>query len=140
MTPLAIFLICLALVVVLLLLSIVLTPSARTGGEPMSRSTRFFLVALRLAIGWHFLTAGIDKLHNPSWSSENYLRASTGPLAGYFRGVADEELLAKLTPGSSGEFPPALDSEWRRYLDVFVQEFRPDPKQIAEQFKDHPKD
>src|SRR2546423_11907601 len=116
MTPFAVFLICLGLVVLFLFLSILLTPGTRAGGEPIGRGTRFFLVALRLAIGWHFLTEGIDKLNNPSWSSENYLRASTGPLADYFRGVADQDLLAKLTPGPGGEFPPALDSEWRRYL------------------------
>jgi uncharacterized membrane protein YphA (DoxX/SURF4 family) len=123
MTPLALFLICLGLIAVLLAVSIWLTPSRESGAEPIGRGTRLFLVMLRLAIGWHFLTEGVDKLNNPAWSSENYLRASTGPLADHFRRVADQDLIAKLTLGPKGEFPEALDREWHRYLDQFIAEF-----------------
>jgi uncharacterized membrane protein YphA (DoxX/SURF4 family) len=134
MTPFAIFLICLGLVVLCLVVSILLTPSAKSGGESIGRGTRFFLVLLRLAIGWHFLTEGLDKLQNPAWSSESYLRGSTGPLADYFRGVADADLLAKLTVGPDGKFPVALDREWRHYLDTIAKEFElnPEQRQLAE--------
>ncbi len=42
------------------------------------------LVLLRLAIGWHFLYAGIDKLTNPDFSSEGFLGQAKGPLADEF--------------------------------------------------------
>jgi len=42
------------------------------------------LVLLRLAIGWHFLYAGLDKLTNPDFSSEGFLGQAKGPLADEF--------------------------------------------------------
>ena len=30
----------------------------------MNRSTKVFLVLLRLAIGWHFLVEGVDKIQS----------------------------------------------------------------------------
>jgi uncharacterized membrane protein YphA (DoxX/SURF4 family) len=50
----------------------------------------FFLVLLRVAIGWHFLTEGLEKVEatrsgKQPFSAEIYLRNSTGPLATYFR-------------------------------------------------------
>lgn len=51
----------------------------------------FFLVALRIAIGWHFLYEGMDKLHSfqtaKPFSAEAYLRYANGPLAETFRGI-----------------------------------------------------
>src|ERR1700720_3153129 len=79
--------------------------------------TRFFLVALRLSIGWHFFVEGMDKLNSPSWSSEPYLREASGPLAPYFRELAGDRLVDKLTLGQNGSFPPELDIEWQAYLD-----------------------
>jgi uncharacterized membrane protein YphA (DoxX/SURF4 family) len=101
----------------------------------MNRWTRIFLVLLRLAIGWHFLIEGSEKLHsveigptttNRPWSSEGYLREATGPLAAYFRelagntdeSVADRMTLLPVPPGQDPEgsarvrFPPALEAEW----------------------------
>lgn len=54
----------------------------------------FFLLALRLAIGWHFLFEGLHKLHsyymgpsetNRVFSSEVYFKVSPGPLGPYMR-------------------------------------------------------
>jgi uncharacterized membrane protein YphA (DoxX/SURF4 family) len=42
------------------------------------------LVVLRVAIGWHFLFAGIDKLTSPNFSAANYLAQAKGPLAPLF--------------------------------------------------------
>lgn len=42
------------------------------------------LVVLRVAIGWHFLYAGIDKLTSPNFSAANYLAQAKGPLAEQF--------------------------------------------------------
>jgi thiosulfate dehydrogenase [quinone] large subunit len=58
----------------------------------------FSLVALRTLIGWHFAYEGYYKLMLPGWSraggrlapfsAEGYLRAATGPLAGFFHALA----------------------------------------------------
>ena len=72
---------------------------------------------LRTAIGWHFLYEGTQKIlstpegkasvlarifpvpDGPAFSSEPYLRASSGPLAPYFRGlIPDAESRDKLDP------------------------------------------
>jgi uncharacterized membrane protein YphA (DoxX/SURF4 family) len=52
----------------------------------------FFLVLLRIAIGWHFLAEGLDKIESTRYgkqpfSAEVYLRNASGPLAHYFRGM-----------------------------------------------------
>ncbi len=50
----------------------------------------FFLVTLRLVIGWHFFIEGVHKIHthrigktstNTPWSSEAFFRSGYGPLA-----------------------------------------------------------
>ena len=38
----------------------------------------FWLVALRVLIGWHFLYEGLVKVVNPNWSSAGYLMDSQG--------------------------------------------------------------
>src|SRR5438128_609312 len=62
-----------------------------------------FLILLRVAIGWHFHTEGLEKVEGwrkgKPFSAEGFLRASTGPLAPYFRGlIPDVNGLAKLDP------------------------------------------
>lgn len=42
------------------------------------KSQVFWLVALRVVIGWHFLYEGMVKLVNPNWSSVGYLLDSQG--------------------------------------------------------------
>jgi uncharacterized membrane protein YphA (DoxX/SURF4 family) len=95
------------------------TPQDPRGNE-WGAGTRFFLVTLRLAIGWHFLFEGIEKLHSPSWSSEGYLREASGPLASKFRALAGDGLAARLTPGSDGSFPAELNRDWQAYLNNFI--------------------
>ena len=51
-----------------------------------------FLVLLRIAIGWHFLTEGLDKVESTRYgkqpfSVEIYLRNAAGPLAPQFRSM-----------------------------------------------------
>src|SRR5438067_1796018 len=112
----------------------------------MNNLTRVFLVLLRLAIGWHFFFEGIEKIRsvdsvgptttNRPWSSQPYLRESTGPLAPYFHGIAGDpdrealELFAlkPLPPGEdSSRVPPrqrispALDRAWNEYFQRFAQ-------------------
>src|SRR5438105_14690420 len=91
-TPGSMLLAGLTLTLILATISIFLArPSTASG--PLAASgpnslTRFFLVALRLSIGWHFFVEGMDKLSSPAWSSGPYLRESTGPEAPYFRQLA----------------------------------------------------
>jgi uncharacterized membrane protein YphA (DoxX/SURF4 family) len=50
---------------------------------------------LRIAIGWHFLYEGLEKIDSTRkgskpFTAEPYLRASTGPLAPYFRNLVPD--------------------------------------------------
>jgi uncharacterized membrane protein YphA (DoxX/SURF4 family) len=128
-SPTSILLLGLALTLFLAAISIFIarpTGPATYGPRPL---TRFFMVALRLAIGWHFFVEGMDKLNTPSWSSEPYLREATGPLAPYFRDMAGDRLVDKLTLGAGGAFPAELDVEWQAYLDDFGRFYDLDAEQ-----------
>jgi len=48
----------------------------------------FFLVALRILLGWYFLYEGLVKIANPDWSSFGYLMDSQGIFAGMFQSMA----------------------------------------------------
>lgn len=48
----------------------------------------FWLVVLRVTIGWHFLYEGMVKLINPNWSSVGFLLDSEGFLSGVFKSMA----------------------------------------------------
>lgn len=91
--------------------------------------TRLLLVCLRLAIGWHFTFEAIDKLKNPAWSSEAYLRESVGPLGPYFRSLAGDRLVDQLTVGSSDTFPDSLDAEWDAYAEALANFYELDTEQ-----------
>jgi uncharacterized membrane protein YphA (DoxX/SURF4 family) len=64
----------------------------------------FFIVLLRIAIGWHFLYEGCEKVQatlegKEPFSAEIYLRNANGPLGPYFRGMLpDVNSLAMLDP------------------------------------------
>ncbi|MBI1918498.1 MAG: hypothetical protein HYS12_27720 [Planctomycetes bacterium] len=110
----------------------------------MTRLTCVFLVLLRLAIGWHFLFEGVEKLKSDAWSSEAYLRESTGPLAPVFHRIAGDAVADRLTPKpipadiDTGKteldayFPPALEKEWQAWYDRFVSRYKLDDKQKEE--------
>jgi thiosulfate dehydrogenase [quinone] large subunit len=59
-----------------------------------NKAQEFFLVVLRLSIGWHFLYEGIVKLWNPNWSASGYLMDSAGPLKELFYWMAGNPLVA----------------------------------------------
>ena len=48
----------------------------------------FWLVSLRVLIGWHFLYEGLTKLMNPNWSSVGYLLDSEGFLKEFYFSLA----------------------------------------------------
>lgn len=53
-----------------------------------TRFQLFWLVTLRVMIGWHFLYEGMVKLVNPNWSSVSYLLDSEGFLKDFFCNLA----------------------------------------------------
>jgi thiosulfate dehydrogenase [quinone] large subunit len=53
-----------------------------------SKLQTFWLVALRVLIGWHFLYEGLVKLINPKWSAMGYLMDSQGWFASWFQSMA----------------------------------------------------
>jgi thiosulfate dehydrogenase [quinone] large subunit len=56
-----------------------------------SKLQTFWLVALRMLIGWHFLYEGIVKILNPKWTSLGYLMDSQGWFASVFQSLASNE-------------------------------------------------
>jgi uncharacterized membrane protein YphA (DoxX/SURF4 family) len=103
----------------------------------MNVGTRVFLVLLRFAIGWHFLIEGLEKLdshyhwfHRPPegqqpWSSAAYLKGSTGPMAGLFRGqLGDPDLAAleRLTVPQLDKNAPKWGAPRRALLDVLIEQ------------------
>jgi uncharacterized membrane protein YphA (DoxX/SURF4 family) len=94
----------------------------------------FFLLALRLAIGWQFLFEGLYKVqthYGPSdrpFSSEPYFRAAPGPVGGYMRRQFDDpseviaqkvkapknispEVFAKMSHADQADACPAVVAE-----------------------------
>ena len=117
----------------------------------MNKLTAFFLLLLRLAIGWHFAAEGYHKLKgywegptegvigkpNKPFTSAGYFREGAGPLAGYIRkeiGDPDEEALALLTPAPPKRVPPRLAQEWGDYVHGFSDYygFNEDQRQKAD--------
>jgi len=115
--------------------------------DPMNGLTRVFLVLLRLAIGWHFLFEGLEKVEsvwkgptetNRPFTSEGYWREAPGPLGEVVRsqiGDPDEMALAsfevksledqdstRLPPGA--RIPAALEKEMDAYFQRFVKAYQ----------------
>jgi thiosulfate dehydrogenase [quinone] large subunit len=55
-----------------------------------SNLQRFWLVALRLLVGWHFLYEGLVKVLNPKWTSLGYLMDSQGWFSSLFHSLASD--------------------------------------------------
>lgn len=62
----------------------------------VSSFQKYLFTFLRIVIGWHFLYEGIAKIFTPNWSSVSYLLNSSGPLAGFFSGMAAHSFLIYL--------------------------------------------
>jgi len=60
-----------------------------------TKSQLFWLVALRVLIGWHFLYEGLVKLFNPNWSSVGFLLDSEGWFKGLFYDLASNPGILK---------------------------------------------
>jgi thiosulfate dehydrogenase [quinone] large subunit len=53
-----------------------------------SGAQKFFLVFLRVIVGWHFLYEGFVKLSSDGWSAAGYLNAAPGPFGHIFESMA----------------------------------------------------
>ncbi len=62
----------------------------------MTLSQKILLLALRLAIGWHFLYEGLVKLANPNWTSAGYLLDSAGFLKSFYFNLASNPDILKV--------------------------------------------
>ena len=54
----------------------------------MKKYSGYFLTALRILLGWHFLYEGIAKLMTPGWSAKGYLMGSKWVFADIFHQMA----------------------------------------------------
>jgi uncharacterized membrane protein YphA (DoxX/SURF4 family) len=109
--------------------------------------TAFFLVLLRLAIGWHFFYEGYHKVHSlsvgpvirdgrtvPPFSSAGYFSEGRGPLGEVMRhaiGDPDEKLLERLEvapmpaekesakDNKARLVPPVIARDWEAYVGRF---------------------
>jgi thiosulfate dehydrogenase (quinone) large subunit len=62
----------------------------------MTIKQKLILVALRLAIGWHFLYEGLFKLANPNRTSAGYLLDSAGFMKTFFFNLASNPDMLKV--------------------------------------------
>ncbi len=62
--------------------------SEQTASVRLSAVQQFFLLLLRLLIGWHFLFEGTVKLFDPNWTSALFLARSKWLLADQFHRIA----------------------------------------------------
>ena len=53
----------------------------------------FWLVALRMLVGWHFLYEGLAKILNPKWTSMGYLIDAQGWFSSLFHAMANSQSL-----------------------------------------------
>ncbi len=94
----------------------------------------FFLILLRVAIGWHFLYEGLTKLdsyRNPSdarrpFTAEPFLASATGPFRQYYvQFVPDPYGLRKLEKES-------LLASWREMIDRYARRYGFSPEQVGQ--------
>jgi thiosulfate dehydrogenase [quinone] large subunit len=58
-----------------------------------SKPQLFFLTALRLFAGWHFLFEGFIKFLTPGWTAQGYLLSAQGPFAPFFQWLGSDALI-----------------------------------------------
>jgi uncharacterized membrane protein YphA (DoxX/SURF4 family) len=102
----------------------------------------FFLVSLRLVIGWHFLVEGYHKIHsheigktsrNVPWTGAGFFKEGHGPAAPIARAVLELDDAAQLNRLTvrDGAWSPGQAAEWDTFLERFVGHFGLSPDQKA---------
>ena len=89
----------------------------------------FFLVALRMAIGWHFLYEGMEKVHSfqtaKPFSAEPYLRNANGPLTDVFRSIIPD------VDSKEHLDVQKLPAIWKQNLDTYASHYKLSDEQKA---------
>ena len=95
----------------------------------------FFLIALRLAIGWHFLVEGYHKIEshreaasstNMPWTGEGFFREGIGPAAPFARHylhLDDADALSRLK-ADNHILPATVNADWDDYYSRFTTHYR----------------
>jgi len=65
----------------------------KTNQYSYSKTQLFWLVALRVTIGWYFLYEGVAKVMTPGWTAYGYLMDSQGWFAPLFKALAQNQAL-----------------------------------------------
>jgi len=81
------------------------------------------LVALRLTIGWHFLSQGVYKVRSGDFNAEGYLRQARGPLAEEFHALIPDLY------GQERLDPEVMHPRWENYLARFEEFYKLTPEQ-----------
>ena len=110
----------------------------------------FFLVALRLVIGWHFAVEGVWKIRthqigrtstNTPWTSEGFFREAYGPIGDWYRQqlmISDEPTLSRFR--ANGEEGSEAQVDWILYWENLELQYSLDKDQRAlatKAFSDH---
>lgn len=61
----------------------------------------FWLVALRVAIGWHFLYEGLYKMFKTGWTAKHYLNDADGWFAETFTDIANNPTLLSIVDSAN---------------------------------------
>jgi len=84
------------------------------------------LVLLRVTIGWHFFSEGIDKYRAGNWSAAPFFANAKGPFASHYRGMVwDAEGTLRLDRDR-------LLTEWARFRDQVTSHYGFDDAQTRE--------
>jgi thiosulfate dehydrogenase (quinone) large subunit len=62
-------------------------------GAHLSGLQSFFLLFMRVVIGWHFLYEGYVKIASSGWSAAGYLNVVPGPFSGFFQKIVSNPSL-----------------------------------------------
>ncbi len=93
------------------------------------------LVALRLAVGWHFFQEGVTKVHDPQWTAAHFFTGSVGPLKPLFESMVwDVDGRARLNYAKSDTDRPTIDLDqtitlWDQYRAKVVDYYEFDSAQ-----------
>lgn len=99
------------------------------------------ILALRLAIGFHFFMEGTSKVRSTTaFTAAPFLKGARGPLAPYFQGMLDDPdgrillCIAETSPGERAIIDPELTfALWEDFADRAYEHYSfADPKLIAE--------
>jgi uncharacterized membrane protein YphA (DoxX/SURF4 family) len=130
MTYYGIIALCFGLTLILVTVSSLMWRRPNPARETVNLPARVFLVLLRIAIGWHCCVEGLEKLHNPTWTAEPYLREAYGPAAPAYRWLVGDRLLDRLVMTDNEQPPPGLTLDYDTYTDAFVAHYGLDDEQV----------